>query len=488
MTWIEDEEFDITPQKLVDLKLKNPTWDVEDMNDELYTVLCYKTTAGRAKDKVMLLKDEVKINGACCYWAFSRELTGSSASQVMAMSLKLNNPVRLKGHANLEARMIEFEGDCALLERRAGQEILWGMRMAMLMSWLPTDLFVDAQKLKDPKYEDLAELVANSVRMGRSWQKPGGGLDGLDRSGGGDDYGGAGAGGGQEEQWSVEQWAQYIEDESNGDGGGQGGHEADLNTWYSGGGKKGGGKKGKGGSGGAGKGAPKGGGGKFEGKCNHCGVPGHMKYQCRKLDAEMNAYRLKNGIVKGDNGGGKGSPGGSRAGGKGTMNYAGGQGDWWNKPEQGVATPAMPGFGGRFFNLSVDPILGPVPNPVTIVNRYAALEPEKSKIIDDNSETEAEEEAQTDVDKLTAVLRKFGKVVTAKGRLGRRIRARSEKKSLKGIEDKTFDEDVRHHNSIIGNVCSSTPTIESAAPIREHDGSEERQLPPPTGCSRNKSR
>ena len=71
--------------------------------------------------------------------------------------------------------------------------------------------------------------------------------------------------------------------------------------------------KGKPGKGGA-KGDKGGGAGaEFNGACNHCGIWGHRRQDCRRLDAE-----LKKGGAKGAKGGGKGGKGGPK-GGKGPL-------------------------------------------------------------------------------------------------------------------------------------------------------------------------
>ncbi len=76
---------------------------------------------------------------------------------------------------------------------------------------------------------------------------------------------------------------------------------------------------GKGGSAGAG----------FNGACNHCGIWGHRRSECRKLTAELG----KKGGAKGDKGAGKGGKGGPK-GGKGPPTdpllecAAGEEGDW----------------------------------------------------------------------------------------------------------------------------------------------------------------
>jgi hypothetical protein len=48
----------------------------------------------------------------------------------------------------------------------------------------------------------------------------------------------------------------------------------------------------------------------FNGVCNHCGIWGHRRADCRRLDAEM----AKKGGAKGDKGGGKGGKGGPKGG------------------------------------------------------------------------------------------------------------------------------------------------------------------------------
>jgi hypothetical protein len=88
---------------------------------------------------------------------------------------------------------------------------------------------------------------------------------------------------------------------------------------------------GKGGfrKGGLGKGAPaaaaKGAAGAgFQGNCNHCGIWGHRKNECRKLDKEL-----------GDAGGAKGGAGGAKGAGKGGKGGKGG-------PKGGKGPPAAP--------------------------------------------------------------------------------------------------------------------------------------------------
>jgi hypothetical protein len=72
--------------------------------------------------------------------------------------------------------------------------------------------------------------------------------------------------------------------------------------------------KGKPGKGAAspGKGSPAAG-AEFNGVCNHCGIWGHRRADCRRLDAEL----AKKGGAKGDKSGGKGGPKGGPKGGKG---------------------------------------------------------------------------------------------------------------------------------------------------------------------------
>ena len=62
---------------------------------------------------------------------------------------------------------------------------------------------------------------------------------------------------------------------------------------------------GKGGGGKSGDGQPVAG-GDFSGTCNHCGIWGHRKNQCKRLDAEMAAKRDPKGGGKGKGGKGKG--------------------------------------------------------------------------------------------------------------------------------------------------------------------------------------
>ena len=61
-----------------------------------------------------------------------------------------------------------------------------------------------------------------------------------------------------------------------------------------------------GGKGGDGKGGQPASGGDFSGVCNHCGIWGHRKNQCKRLDAEMAARRDTKGGGKGKGGKGKG--------------------------------------------------------------------------------------------------------------------------------------------------------------------------------------
>ena len=239
-----------------------------------------------------------------------------------------------------------------------------------------------------------------------------------------------------------------------------------MNTFYSNG--KGGwsakGGKGKSGKGGKGKsGNGKGGGIPLSEKvCDHCGVKGHVKSMCRKLDKEMDEWRAKNGITKGSKGGNKGSKGGgmqspAQAAGKGA-----GVNGWFNQPQEtAVAStaPAMPGFGGRIFELSVC--------PVTTVNRYAHLN-NADRLDDADAEDEQEEstaasmnpgtdsEPGDDSDRLLKALGKFGKIVAAKGRLGRRIRARREKREAK----RQADSHSPQYSSDVAGPLSEVPSSE----------------------------
>ncbi len=77
-------------------------------------------------------------------------------------------------------------------------------------------------------------------------------------------------------------------------------------------GSKGGWRKGglgKGAQGKPGPGAPK---PKFEGNCNHCGMWGHRRSECRRLDQEL--AKGGKGSAKGDKGAGKGGKGGPKGG------------------------------------------------------------------------------------------------------------------------------------------------------------------------------
>ena len=86
-----------------------------------------------------------------------------------------------------------------------------------------------------------------------------------------------------------------------------------------------------GGKGGGGKGSDgqHAAGGDFSGVCNHCGIWGHRKNQCKRLDAEMTARR------EAGKGGGKGK------GGKGKNIYECGEGDYeGNQDDELAEAPA----------------------------------------------------------------------------------------------------------------------------------------------------
>ena len=114
---------------------------------------------------------------------------------------------------------------------------------------------------------------------------------------------------------TILQWKQWEQD-----GSGAAPPDESLDTYYNDRNKGKG--KGKGADKGKGKGKDRGGKGKgdkdahFDGKCDHCNVYGHMKWQRRKLDAEMDAYRASKG-AGGKGGGGKSNPGKGASGGKG---------------------------------------------------------------------------------------------------------------------------------------------------------------------------
>ncbi len=61
----------------------------------------------------------------------------------------------------------------------------------------------------------------------------------------------------------------------------------------------------------------------FNGVCHHCGIWGHRRQECRRLDTEM----AKKGGGKGDKGGGKGGKGGPK-GGKGPIMECAAEDDW----------------------------------------------------------------------------------------------------------------------------------------------------------------
>ena len=338
------------------------------MSKQLYIALCR-----RLKDKAFHTAKNLEHHpwsGFALWWKLGAECNANSTQRVQALIDKINHPSRAKKYADVLSAIDDWEAAVKTYEDLRNTKIMEDMKIAALRQIVPADIDRDIYRdFSDRTYEDTLNYIMKQVGI-RKEMKPTTGvvpmdvdalvaamnldkeqevsakkmLQSLMSYSGYDQEPDARDQPTEEKNYEEEHW--QCPPCGQEDSGGNPLLSMLNNTLNSLKGQKGGKSFGKG------KG--------FQGNCSHCGKYGHMKKDCRILDAEMNAYRAGQkgkGGQKGfgyqgksnwngtpNNGGwnpGKGQFGGYRGNnynpakgqGKGYANYVGGgwTNDGWNQ-------------------------------------------------------------------------------------------------------------------------------------------------------------
>ena len=360
-------------------------WEMEEwhkrvsaMSKQLYNCLC-AIVEEKAFATVKNLEHS-DWSGLACWWKLAMECNANSTQRVQGLILKINAPKRVKKYSEVLAALDEWESNVKVYEGLRKVSIAEDMKVAAIRQIVPEDLDRDIYRdYTDRSYAETMSYIVKQVGIRRDLRTNGGSvpmdvdsLMSMDKdqalevikmiqnlqgamNGGEHAHGQCGHGDYKCEENYVPEYQPQDQPETADGANPLLNALNSLNSMVKGKGDKG---KGKGG---------------VQGNCSHCGLFGHMKRNCRKLDAEMNAYRAQNGKGGGKGkgkgyqgrpennwnnwnnkgGGGFGYQGGYRGynpgkGGKGYagggMNYAGNAGDWngyQGGDQQGEATWAL---------------------------------------------------------------------------------------------------------------------------------------------------
>ena len=314
--------------------------NLEDMSKQLYQCLCLKLTGNALKGAKNMR--EGKWSGMQCWVKMRLEVGSMTGHRRQGLAGKVYNPARVTKYVDVLSAIDAWESVKKELERHEGDRKLHDeSAIHGLKQLIPLELEKAINATPGLRtYDEVKSYIVEQVALRRDsrgqtqapqamdvdvitkkivasltgdWQHQGeqeqaqGCHDGnADTGKGSEECQPCGEGNG--ELNFMNQIMTAVKGQLGGKGFGKYGGQ-----WQ--GGKNGGGK------------------GQFQGNCSHCGVWGHVKRNCRKLDREMEEYRAGKGKGKGDGKGqqyGKGGyepkgwgKGGWYSGGKGYGKYGG---------------------------------------------------------------------------------------------------------------------------------------------------------------------
>ena len=309
LKWLERNPKDVSLADWDEFKEKNGDIEESDMGeprwqwmaDQLYSLMSRKT-AGDAQAIVRSLEhsdesdeeDEIggglvnPLRGLLAWQRVHREATGWNTAKKRALNSAVHFPTRATSYEEVPRAIEEWTLRRRKFERLERTKLADSTAMGALRMIIPEKL---AEKALTVQNTVDSEAELKKYILGQCFENRGGNL-------------GKGPNLNAMEQ----------KDENEDQGGGE-----ELYMAYKGGGKAGGGKGGK--SSGAAW---------FEGLCNFCGVYGHSKARCRKLDGIMQAHRDRE--AKGE---GKGDEKGKGWKGGGWNDGAGKGGGWYDGAGKG---------------------------------------------------------------------------------------------------------------------------------------------------------
>jgi len=303
------------------------------MNNQLYSVLCSNVT-GNALTGIKRLEHIVETNGFVAWWKIYFECNAMTGNKIQGIANKIYSPKRAKKYQDVNNLIDEWEINVKLFEdaevenRLSDQTKIYSLRQIV-----PEDLERDIIRAGHLKgYKEIRAYITEQVSIRRD-MKASSGVVPMDVDYAKQVFATLMDGDDKEQMEKDEKDVEKNEQErcrpcGEGD---QANAIAELFSFVKGRMQgKGGGDGGKGGS------------GKFEGNCSHCGKYGHRQRECWEKDRIMNEWRQSQG-KGGSKGQGKGDKGGKgwwdrvTGGGKGGWNGSGGwnNGGWNNKGGNG---------------------------------------------------------------------------------------------------------------------------------------------------------
>ena len=317
-------------------KTKESQVDQEEMNHQLFQVLSLNLTE-KALSGIKVLAGR-ECRGFIGWYKLHQECSSLTLLRVQGLADKAYHPKRCKTYAQVNSAIDEWELSCKLFERVEGHPMSEHTKTFGICQIVPEELqrSIRTSTTLD-SYEKVRNYVAQQVSILRDAKTQSGvapmDLDYVKKCLMSLESGDATGEYECDHEWNAHSQCDHAEKDC---GKGEDGNAMDekdkiiheLMSFVKGKGK---GKNGGGWNGGKGNwndAKGKGKGNKFEGNCSYCGLYGHRKRDCRKLDVVMQQWRQGGG--KGDQQGGRYQQGyhnqGFKGGGYGGKGGGGGNG------------------------------------------------------------------------------------------------------------------------------------------------------------------
>ena len=296
LDWIknadEEPDLDILRKKAYAEAQHDPSVDLHWYDEQLYNILSLLLT-DTPLQTVKNAREDTGIRGCRSWYAITREVAGKSGVRLERLADRVHHPKPILTYKEGLARLTEWENDLKDLAKIEGQQVSEITKRTILKAMIPADFARDLERDRALKpWDEAWKFVLEQMPLRKEWKGS------TKKSRGPDDM-------------DVDV-AEETKDEP-GDDPMCAPCDGELDTL-------------------------KGGARPFQGYCSHCWIWGHMKKDCRKLDAEMAKTRNKGqeGGAKGE-GKGKGKEKGGtnwqskggwqvKGGGKGKGNWGKGKG------------------------------------------------------------------------------------------------------------------------------------------------------------------
>ena len=286
--------------------------EVAHMNKQLYQVLCMNLTE-TALTSVKNVEEELEVNGLASWWKMVQDNEHMTAQRLQGLAGKVYHPKRVKKMADVKPALEAWEVALKEYVKHEKHELSDASKIFCVRQLVPEDMERDLIRVANTldTYKEVRSYITEQASIRKDMKASGPvpmevdyakgimammkGEETEGSYGGHDDHGHGDEGGAGEEE---HQGACGACDELSNP-------MKELFTMM------------KGWKGGNPKGFGKGGKGRFEGNCSHCGAYGHRLRECWKKDKEMNEWRATKGKGKGKGGDAWGGKGGYEPKGKG---------------------------------------------------------------------------------------------------------------------------------------------------------------------------